>query len=437
MQDAFKYLWSLWNEDGGFGDRPGWLSNPIATYYALDALAALGALDEKKIAAVSPKTRPRRKSEPLPADLRVYTIQIEAHGQGSPAEAVDLAGALGIDLWGAKNPPEGWLARAQALADEKKVPVKFFTANEEYGTFMNMPGFGTYSHMSDIFAPAGAPIGPSLAKDGVVTWEEFRKRRIEPLERGGGRLFWQFGENEEMVRALLDDSLARGGFSAISTFHFGNPDFTYSEPFLYRWRGQIPYVGLQDAHGAEPWWFGDQTTGFRTLFLASAPTWEGWMNALKKNWIVPVRHDLNSGGRLRLHSGVPEVAEFVKQREAEWRWWDNPKRVRPAVSLVAVKPEDTFEAGRPERGVALRVRCQWVNTTQGLPKTAVNELVSLTVDGKNVEPKLVQKGRAPKINDVHHLYTIEAPAAGKHTATVTVREIATGKESSRTVEFTG
>lgn len=435
-ESCLAYLWSLWNEDGGFGDRPGWLSNPMATYYALEALAALGALEDKKIAAVNPTPRPHAKPAPLPAGLRVCTIQIEAHGQGSPAEAVDLAGALKIDLWGAKNPPEGWVARAQALADAQKVPVKFFIANEEYGTFMNLPGFGTYSHMSDIFAPAGAPIGPSLAKDGVVTWEEFRKRRIAPLEAAGGRIFWQYGENEEMVRALLDDSLTRGGFSAISTFHFGNPDFTYSEPFLYRYRGQLPYIGLQDAHGAEPWWFSDQTTGFRTLFLATEPTWEGWMNALKRNWVVPVRHDVNSGGRLRLHSGAPEVAEFVRQREAEWRWWDNPARVRPAVSLVVVKPGDEFEAARPERGVALRVRCQWVNTTQGLPKTPVTELVSLTVDGQKVTPKEVKKGRAPKLSDVYHLHTIESPTPGKHTATVTVREIEGGKQTSRTVEFT-
>ena len=73
-----------------------------------------------------------------------------------------------------------------------------------------------------------------------VSWPEFRTRRIEPLERGQGRMVWQFGENEELVRALLDDSVERGGFAAISTFHFGNPDFTNSEPFLHRWRGRIP-----------------------------------------------------------------------------------------------------------------------------------------------------------------------------------------------------
>ena len=40
--DCANYLAKLWNEDGGFGDRPGWQSNPIATWRALDALKTLG-----------------------------------------------------------------------------------------------------------------------------------------------------------------------------------------------------------------------------------------------------------------------------------------------------------------------------------------------------------------------------------------------------------
>src|SRR5206468_3915309 len=90
------YLRSLANADGGFGDRPGWASSPRATYYALDALAALDALDRP------PPARPPAPAvtRTIPADLKVYSIQIEAHGRGSPAEAVDLAGALRIHLWG-------------------------------------------------------------------------------------------------------------------------------------------------------------------------------------------------------------------------------------------------------------------------------------------------------------------------------------------------
>jgi hypothetical protein len=374
----------------------------------------------------------------------VFSIQIESHGVGSPAEAVALAAALRIDLWGAKNAKPDWMKRVRALAAAQKVPVQFFRANEEYGTWVNVPGLGTYSHTADLVAPADTDIGPPLGVRGEasppVSWPDFRTRRLDPLQRGGGRLVWQFGENEELVRAFLDDSVERGGFAAISTFHFGNPDFTNSEPFLNRWRGQIPFIGLQDAHGMEPWWFADQTTGFRTLFLATEPTWDGWLKALKENWVVAVRHDDMSRGETWMHSGSDEVRDFVQARESDWRWWsgDQAKAHRPLVSLVALRPEDELEVGRPTQGVALRVRCAWRNTPQGMPQTPLAEFVKLTVDGVDVTPTLVERKRTNGngLADRYHLYAVpENASGGARTATAVVREIATNREVTMPVRF--
>jgi hypothetical protein len=129
---CLAYLQSLANSDGGFADRPGWLSNPMATYYALDALDALGAMS----ALPARRSGIAQRKIPLSPDLKVFSIQLEAHGHGSPAEAVELARSLHIHLWGAKNAKPEWLARAQTLADREKVPVKFFVSNEEYGTWV-------------------------------------------------------------------------------------------------------------------------------------------------------------------------------------------------------------------------------------------------------------------------------------------------------------
>ena len=427
---AVKYLHALHNADGGFGPRPGWLSNPMATYYAVDALSALGALDD------IPATRAAPRWPPLSSRLKVFSIQIEAHGQGSPADAVGLAGALRIHLWGAKNAQPGWIERAQALADRQGVPVRFFVANEEYGTLVDVPGMGTYSHTSDIVAPAGVDFGPSLANTQVVSWEEFRRRRLAPLVKAGGRLIWQFGENEELARIYLDDSLQRGGYAAISTFHFGNPDFTNSEPFLHQYCGQIPYIGLQDAHGPEPWWWSHVTTGFRTLFLAEEATWDACLKALRNNWVVAVRHDAVSGEKTWTHSGRDDVLRFVLAHADQWRWWDNPQIARPSASLVALRPDDQFEAGRPERGVNVRLRCQWENGANGILKTLVVELISLTVDGRKVQPEVVaRKDAKGALADQYHLYRIPDPTPGKHQASAVVREIATEKQWKHTVEF--
>lgn len=217
---------------------------------------------------------------------------------------------------------------------------------------------------------------------------------------------------------------------------FGNPDFTNTEPFLHRWRGKIPYVGLQDAHGPEPWWFADTTEGFRTVFLAAAPTWEGWLNALKQNWVVAIRHDAVSRGQTWMHSGSPEVLEFVQTRERDWRWWDNPTIARPLVSLVPILPADEFEVARPGQGVTLRVRCAWENAPQGPLRKPITELIRLTLDGVEVVPQLVSKKRPNGLLDEHyHHIHFDRLASGKHTATVVVRVLATNAESSRTVEF--
>jgi hypothetical protein len=302
---------------------------------------------------------------------------------------------------------------------------------------VDIPGLGTYSHMSDTIAPPTGDVGAALPDRGAMSWRAFRERRLAPLERGQGRLVWQFGENEELVRMLLDDSVERGGFAAISTFHFGNPDFLNTEPFLQRWRGRIPFIALQDAHGAEPWWFADMTTGFRTLFLATAPTWEGWLRALKENWVVAVRHDEVSRGETWMHGGSPEVLEFVRSREADWRWWNGAEARRPVVSLVALTPADTFEVARPDRGVALRVRCAWTNTGQGLPARPIAEFVRLDLDGAEVHPVLVETPRqnASGLADHYHLLALPDLAAGPHTATVIARELEGGREVRQTVAF--
>lgn len=437
-QSCIAWLLSLANADGGFGDRPGWRSNPMATYLALDALDALGAL-----AAIETLTPARRRApaarSSLPPGLKVFSSQIQAHGTGSPADAVELAGALHIDLWGAKLARPEWLAAARARAAERNVPVRFFAADEEHGCWMDVPGLGTYSHMSDVMAPAGsdfgAPVGLDRATARAVSWEEFRRRRLAPLERARGRLLWQAGSNEELVRIFLDDSLERGGYAAISTFHFGNPDLTNTEPFLHRWSGRIPFVALQDAHGTEPWWFSDFTTGFRTLFLATEPTWEGWLRALEHNWTVAVRHDAVTKGRTWTHSGSDEVLDFVKAREAEWRWWDNPRCGRPPVSIVAVRPEDEFESDRPVAGMAIRVRCAWQASYVGALQKPLAELVRLSVDGREVTPTLVERRHTNTRAGEHaHLHVLTGAAAeGQHSVTAVVRELATGREITRTV----
>ena len=222
-------MWSCWNHDGGFGDRPGWRSNAPTTLCALDTLQTLGALD-----APPPADRPT---------VSVPVLSLSSNLQGTPCcwKGTAPAAPPTPSNWpagcgstcGAPERPRWWIARAQQLADHQSVPVTFFVANEEYGTWVHVPGLGTYSHTSDILAPADGDLGTSLARTETVAWQQYRERRLPPLQAARGRLIWQFGENEELVRLFLDDSLAVAAtrpsarfISAIPTSPIASPSST-------------------------------------------------------------------------------------------------------------------------------------------------------------------------------------------------------------------
>ncbi len=431
---CLAWLKSLVWADGGCGDRPGLPSSPVATLHAIEALQALGEL------AQVPALEPRYAVRPaaLPAGLRPYTIQLEAPGDGSPAEAVRLAKELRIDLWGAKNSPAGWVEAVQAAAAGAEVATRFFVSNEEYGTYTGLPGFGFYSHLSDPFAPAGRDFGPSLAgRQPTPTWEEFRTERLAPLTTVGGGNLWQICDNEEFSRLLLDDSAERGGgFVALSTFHFGQ-NFAFTLPWWYRYRHELPFVSLQDAHGNEAWWWIDDLVGYRTLFLAESPTWSAWLEALRRNWVCGVRHDAVTKFKTRFMGGGPGVVERCREHEDAWRWWgDDPADLpRPHLSLVALQPGAAFEDGVPARGVNLRVRLNY-RTGGGQPREARAELVGLTVDGRPQAMQPVERVNDKKLlTEAYLLAELGELPAGQHTATATARLLASGRTVSATVEF--
>ncbi|MCW5965957.1 MAG: hypothetical protein KIT83_18100 [Bryobacterales bacterium] len=423
------WIESLQTPDGGFQDRPGGESNPLASYYALDCLRMLNHAPQESAAPA-----PRARRSAIPNDASVFSMQIQAPGNGSPREAVLMARTLGIHLWAAKNSPSGWIAEAQRIADAERAPVRFAVGDEEYGTFVEVPGQGCYSHLADLVAPFGVDSGgPMPRKDHPYPWPEFRETRIGALRRGGGRMVWQFLESEELTRVLLDEATETATYSAIASFHFGNENFLHSQPFLHRWYGRIPFVGLQDAHGSESWWWGDQLAGFTTLFVAKEPTWQGWLEALDNNLVMAVRHDAITGWKTHLAGGTPALREFVARREKQWRWWDDsgqPSR-RPAAALTLLRPGMPFEAGAPKQGAALRLRLWQDNTGQALPREPRAELVELRVDGVRVEPVLHEA------KDDRYLLHAFADAPGSHQAEARVRVIGSGKISPVAISWQG
>ena len=416
LKACIRYLLSLRNADGGFGNRPGLPSTPMSTYYAVDALQTLGA-DTYLDQPVKAQQPPSRK-QPF-SGLQVYSVQFEAPGTGSPAEAVLLADSLHIQLWGCKNGPgPAWVARAQQIADAKKVPVTFFRADEPYGQFVHIKGMGSFGHILDFMAPAKTTL-PSMGND--PSWAQYHASYVRPLLNDGGALLLQISNNEPLARILLDESIANGGYAAISTIHF-TQNFLFFLPYLYQYRYQLPFVALEDAHGTQSWWWTDDLLHYRTLFLAKAPTYEAMMEALKNNWVVAVRHDSLSGYQTRMLGGAAGVQQYMRAHRKQWKWWGSePDKLRhPWAAVTVVQPADTFEAGRPEEGINIRVRCWWHAGTAGLQAPVV-QLQQMQIDNQPVTPRLIKKEDSRKrLTDSYYLYHLPNPAAGRHTVSVTL-----------------
>ncbi len=110
---------------------------------------------------------------------------------------------------------------------------------------------------------------------------------------------------------------------------------------------------------------------------------------------------------------------------------------RPLLSIVAIRPEDEYEVGRPDRGVALRIRCAWENTTQGQPKTPLVDFVALTVDGQQVVPERMESrgGRNGGLSDVVYRWADTADVSGPRFAEVIGKVRKTGVEIVRKLRY--
>ena len=432
LRECVGWLQSLWNDDGGFADRPGAASTALATFQALDALRLLDA----------PPGATRRAPalrRALPADLAAFTIQFQAPGTDSPAEAVELARVLRIHLWGAKNAKAGWLERAQTIARQRGVAVIFFQSNEEYGTRVQVPGLGSYSHVNDPLAPPGRPLAAWPRKEGP--WDQFRAEKLEPLHQAGGRMLWQISDNEEFARLLLDESVRRGGYDAISTFHFHDLNMAWTMPCVMRYQHDIPLVALQDAHAAA-WWWGDQLAGYRTVFLAREPTWEGWLEALGERRVVAVRRDAATRRQLRMLGGTAPVRRLIMDRAAQWQWWDDAGTAldRVPASVVVVRTEDEFEPGRPKSGTVLRIRTRRIRThsgpNMGLAATPIVDCLAVLIDGREVPAEKHERRDAMgRLEDVFQLVSLNQLSAGEHAVELRLVEPATGTRSAFTHRF--
>lgn len=426
-----RFVLRHWQDDGGFSYHEAGESDPMATYYALDTLRRLGALDSLE----NHLRQPRREPREFPPNLRVFSVQLNAPGQGSPTELIRLARSLKIQHWLTRNGIDGYRETLQRLATAQKVSVVFDKAQEDYNLHLEIPGVGSYARTSLLLTPNRVP---ELDRETVrsMLWADYRPMRVRLLNKRDGLMVWNVCDNEVYARSALDDSLGTGGYDLINVFHFGGWDLLVNFPWLRNYSGRIPYVALSNTQGGQAWWWADRLASFRTLYLAEEASWSGWRAAVDKNWVVAVRLNEKLGEPV-IYGGTPEVRQFTIDKMDEWRWWRNGGAIyRPAVSLVAVRPGDPFELPSPETGVMLRARTWWWTDASGYPTKKRSELVSMTLDGEAVHPQLVEVPNfEDRIVDCYYRFDLPKIAPGRHVATAEVRVVDSGARHSQSIEF--
>lgn len=259
----------------------------------------------------------------------------------------------------------------------------------------------------------------------------------QPLLNRNGGVILQIANNEPLARILLDETLSTGGYVAVSTIHFSQ-NFLFFLPYLYQYRYSLPFIALQDAHGPESWWWIHELMGYRTLFLATEPTYEGMMKALKNNWVVAVRHDAVSHNKTRMLGGAPGVQEYILAHHDQWQWWDSDshKVSHPNGVITFVTPADSFEVGRPDKGVNIRIRCLWESNRQFL-KNPIYTLERLLVNGRGVQAKSEESKQRNQLLDSYYLYSLpEVPADGFEVQAI-IRNKDTGERQALTARYRG
>lgn len=405
---ATGYILSCQDYNGGFGNKPGLIATPMSTYYAVDALRSLNALNalDGKFSGDGNV----RIGNGLQGN-KVYTVQFQSVGNGSPKEAVSLAKEFKIDLWGAKNSPDGWIAEAQRVADESKVPVHFFITDEPYNKNVIVSGMGKFGHILDYYAKAGSPMDLPAEE----TWKKLTEDYFKPLLKNDGGLILQVSNSEPVARILLDESIDNGGYTALATHHF-DQNFAFWLPYLFDYSNRLPMVCLQDGHGTESWWWADELQKERTLFIAKDPSYQSMADAVKKNYVVSVKHDTITNNKTRMMGGLDFTRNFISSRENDWKWWKENGEIydQPWGIITAVFPGDKFEEATPQTGVNVRIRC-WYKTRQQALLQQMTELINLSVNGKKVQPELIErKNTRGQLQDVYYVYRIPSITRGNH-----------------------
>ena len=320
-----RWIQSLQNEDGGFGDKPGWRSRLYSTYYAVEALEMLG-WDEK-----SPKQKKTGTGmSPLRCGGQGLGV-FQALMKVPVVDPGDLPGlqARGLDLLGLKSYDFGKAQELQMAARKMDPPMEVVLCPEAYPHRAVWIGGPKFHHIANpTLNPSWCEREQSIWKAADeagklgLPWPEYQRQVIRPLRQMGSLVYPEQDFEMEFALAAYDEGLRTGrGYNAVlAGFNWSPRDFVRVFPWRERYVDKLVPVADVDAHGDLKKW-SPQLDHCRMLFMATGPGYGEFLEAGRDGRVVCAV--LGEDGKVALYGRAAVVAEMRKrEREAEWQWWE-------------------------------------------------------------------------------------------------------------------
>lgn len=318
--DCTRSLQELQNADGGFGDRPGWRSRLYSTYYVVHSLQILHG-DARKGIISQKKDRPKN-SPIMDGDLRIYQALLKMPVV-QPADLPDLS-RRGFHLLGIKSARFDDAQPLLAAIRAQKLPLDVVLAPEAYPHRLSTRGGLVLNHVGNFTLDARWTADEQarwVAADQVgeanPSWGTYRDQVLRPLQTLNCLCYPE--QDFELEHAYI--AYDQPGYNAVlAGFNWAPRDFVRVFPWRERYVTRLTPIADADAHGDLATW-SPQLDHTRLLFIAGGPTYADFLKAAEQGRIVCVVAGPAGVSAGYSCYGPSAAVDFIRQHEAEWRWW--------------------------------------------------------------------------------------------------------------------
>jgi prenyltransferase beta subunit len=336
---CIKWINSLQNSDGGFGDQPGWNSGLMSTYHAVHALKVLTG---STLTGITSKKVPVPNSTPIPSGLyKIYQSQHKS--PDGEAYMVDKAyNTLKYNFLGVKAENSGWIETYSAAyadikpaidyAKSKKYSMTIVPVVEFHDQKITYPGGRIGDHVANYAFPPGLSSAEILAVDGANTagakalrWKDYQEQVIKPILKHENLFYpeWENGTQNEkgwlVAWYTYDDGVyGKNGYNAIHTACHSGPDRMRLYPWRLKYLEELPFIADIDAHGdIDDVGTYTELNQYRVLYLADSSDYSSYIKACQNGMsacLIRYGSDVTYYGR-------PNVVNYLKAHKTEWQWW--------------------------------------------------------------------------------------------------------------------